>query len=93
VRDASLAQHWNVLVERFNLTNPRNIEKRFGFVDWHEKLPGGSCYPGRRPCCIMGFSAAVLTYADDGCAISPTPPELTVSLWLSRKQVGESRGH
>ena len=33
----ALSQQWDVLVERFILTNPKDIEKRFGFLDWHEK--------------------------------------------------------
>jgi putative SOS response-associated peptidase YedK len=33
----ALSQKWDVLVERFILTNPKDIEKRFGFLDWHEK--------------------------------------------------------
>src|ERR1041385_2573650 len=27
----------SVLCGRFNLTNPKDIERRFGFLDWHEK--------------------------------------------------------
>jgi putative SOS response-associated peptidase YedK len=33
----ALAQQWDVLVERFILTKPHEIEARFGFLDWHEK--------------------------------------------------------
>jgi putative SOS response-associated peptidase YedK len=33
----ALSQKWDVLVERFILTNPNDIEQRFGFLDWHEK--------------------------------------------------------
>jgi len=69
----------NVLCGRFNLTSPKDIEERFGFMDWHERRP--------EPRFNIAPTQEILTIVqrDDGSRAVQTAKWGLVPFWMRDK--------